>query len=185
MTIPVHNLNESHRELLKRHFDELAEADVVLRFGSNIKPEVRHAYVDGINFERDAVFGVYADDLSLLGVAHLACMDGAAELGLSVLEAYRGHGIGTALFNRAAIRARNLQIVELFMICLAQNGAIMHLARKAGMRIIVDRGDADAYLELPPGTPLTFGQEIAEQGYARFDWALKANVDYMRRLTRT
>ena len=30
-----------------------------------------------------------------------------------------------------------------------------------------------------------FGQEVAEQGYARFDWALKANVDYMRRLTRT
>ena len=123
MTIPLHNLKEAHREMPKRHFDELAEADVVLRFGSNIQPEVRHAYVDGINFERDAVFGVYADDLSLPGAAHLACLDGAAELGLSVLESYRGHGIGTALVNRAAIRPRNLPIVELFLTYLAPSGS--------------------------------------------------------------
>lgn len=182
MTVPVHDLTESHRDLLKRHFDQLADEDVVLRFGSNINRDARHAYVDGINFERDAVFGVYADDLSLLGVAHLACLHGAAELGLSVLAGHRSHGIGSALFDRAAMRARNLQIIELFMNCLAQNGAIMHIARKAGMRIVVEHAGADAYLELPPGTPFTIGQEMAEREFARFDWALKANVDYLRRL---
>ncbi len=182
MTVPVHNLNETHRDLLKQHFDQLADEDVVLRFGSNINRDARHAYVDSINFDRDAVFGVYTDHLSLLGVAHLACLHGAAELGLSVLSPYRGHGIGSALFARAAMRARNLQIVELFMNCLAQNGAIMHIARKAGMRIVIEHTGADAYLELPPGTPLTIGQEMAEQEFARFDWALKANVDYLRRL---
>jgi GNAT superfamily N-acetyltransferase len=185
MTIPIHSLNLSHLDLLKRHFDELADDDVQLRFGSLLNRDARHAYVDSIRFERDAVFGVYSDDLSLLGVAHLACMVGAAELGLSVLSPYRGNGIGTALFNRAAMRARNLQIVDLFMNCLAQNGAIMHLARKAGMRIIVDHSGADAYLELPPGNPLTLGQELAEQQFAQFDWTLKTNVNYLRSVTRT
>lgn len=184
MTLPVHNLNDSHVGLLKRHFDELADDDVRLRFGSLLNHDARHAYVDSIRFARDAVFGVYTDDLALLGVGHLACFNGAAELGISVLAPYRGHGIGTALFNRAAIRARNLQIVELFMNCLAQNGAIMHIARKAGMRIVIEDAGADAYLELPPGNPLTIGQELAEQQFAQFDWTLKANVDYLRRVTR-
>lgn len=183
MTVPVHDLNASHIEQLKQHFDALSDEDVHLRFGNNLCREARHAYVDGINFERDSVFGVYADDLTLLGVAHLACMAGAAELGLSVLPAYRSQGIGSALFNRAAMRARNLQIVELFMNCLAHNGAIMHLARKAGMKIVVEQGGADAFLELSPGTPLTLGQDLAAQGFARFDWVLKANLDCMRRLT--
>ncbi len=183
MTNPVHRLDRSHLELVKRHFDELDDADVYLRFGILLNHDARHAYVDGIRFERDAVFGVYSDELTLLGVAHLACLDGAAELGISVLSPFRGHGIGTALFNRAAIRARNLNIVELFMHCLAQNAAILHIARKAGMRIVIEDSDADAYLELPPGNPLTFGQEMVEQQFAQFDWTLKANVGYLRRVT--
>jgi len=185
MTVPVHSLNPSHRDLLKRHFDELGDEDVHLRFGSTINLDARHAYVDNLRFERDTLFGVYADDLSLLGVAHLACLDGAAELGISVLAPYRGHGIGTALFQRAAMRARNLQVVELFMNCLTQNGAIMHIARKAGMRIVIDHSGADAYLQLPPGNPLTFGQEVAAQELALFDWTLKSNVESMRRMTGT
>ena len=185
MTIPVHRLNHSHLDLVKRHFDELADDDVRLRFGNLLNRDARHAYVDSLRFERDAVFGVYTDQLTLLGIAHLACLEGAAELGLSVLSGHRGHGIGTALFHRAAMHARNLQIVELFMNCLTQNHAIMHIARKAGMRIVIDQSGADAYLELPPGNPLTIGQELAEQQFARFDWTLKANVDYLRKLTRT
>ncbi len=185
MTIPVHRLNHSHLELVKQHFGELADDDVRLRFGSVLNRDARHAYVDSIRFERDSVFGIYTDELTLLGVAHLACLDGAAELGISVLPAYRGHGVGTALFNRAAMHARNLRIIELFMNCLAQNAAIMHIARKAGMRIVVDHFDADAYLELPPGNPLTIGQELAQQQFAQFDWTLKANVDYLRKVTRT
>jgi len=184
MTIPVYRLNDSHLDLLKRHFDELADDDVRLRFGSLLNRDARHAYVDSISFERDAVFGVYSDELTLLGVIHLACFKGTAELGISVLSPYRGHGIGTALFNRAATHARNLQIVELFMNCLTQNGTIMHMARKAGMRIVVEHSGVDAYMELPPGNPMTFGQELLEQQFAQFDWTLKANADYLRQVIR-
>jgi GNAT superfamily N-acetyltransferase len=182
MTIPVHHLDHTHVGLLKRHFDELADDDVYLRFGSLLNHDARNAYVDSIRFERDAVFGVYTDELTLLGVAHLACFDGAAELGISVMSPFRGHGIGTALFNRAATRARNLQLGELFMNCLAQNRAIMHIAKKAGMRIVVDEYGADAYLELAPGNPLTFSQDFAHQQLAQFDWTLKTNLNYLRRL---
>ena len=156
------------------------------RFGcvlaTALSPEARCAYVDGISFERDALFGVYADDLTLLGVAHLACLEGAAELGISVPAPYQNHGIGTALFERATIHARNLQIAELFMNCLSHNAAMLSIARKAGMRIVIDNAGADAYLELPPGTPFTVGQEFAEQRVALLDWTFKSNVKSLRRL---
>ena len=184
MKTPVYSLNPVHVDLIKAHFASLDDASVQLRFGNNLSREARDAYVDGIRFDRDALFGVYADDLTLLGVAHLARLDDSAELGISVRTPYHNHGIGTALFERAAMHARNQQIVELFMNCLARNGAMMHIARKAGMRIVVENAGADAYLELPPGTPFTVGQEFAEQKVALLDWTLKSNVEHLRRLTR-
>lgn len=60
---------------------------------------------------------------------------------------------------------------------------MLHIARKPGMRIIVENAGADAYLELPPGTPFTMGQEFAEQKVALLDWILKSNVQCQRRLT--
>lgn len=184
MTIPVFSLSAIHRDRLKQHFDTLDEAAVYLRFGHKLSRDARWAYVDQICFERDALFGVFADDLNLIGVAHLACLDTAAELGVSVSTSRQNHGIGLALFKRPAIHARNLQIRQLQMNCLAQNGAMMHIARKEGMQIVVEHADADAHLELPPGTPLTLGQEFLEQEVARLDWTLKANVDYLRRSLR-
>jgi RimJ/RimL family protein N-acetyltransferase len=184
MTMPVFQLQASHRELLKRHFDELAPEDVYLRFGSTLNQDARLRYVDGINFERDAVFGVFADDLSLLGVAHLACLPGSAELGVSVLHDCRNMGIGSTLFRRAAIHARNLQITQLFVHCLTQNQAMMHIARKNGMRVVVDHTDAEAHLALEPGNVATIGEAYAAQEVARLDWMFKAQVDCLRKLAR-
>lgn len=187
MTIPVHNLCATHIPQLNAHFDALDPGDTHLRFGNNLSRVAKHLYVESIDFTRDSVFGVYADDLTLLGVAHLASFSGAAELGLSVLPAYRSHGVGSALFDRGVTRARNLQVVELFMHCIAHNNAIMHIARKAGMKIVIEDGDADAYLELPADDIFTHGftqvQDIAAQGLAQFDLAVKEHLARLRRLT--
>ena len=66
-TISVHSLNSSHVALLKRHFNELADDDVRLRFGNLLNHDARRACADNIRFERNAVFGVHSDDLNLLG----------------------------------------------------------------------------------------------------------------------
>ena len=173
-SVAVQQLDANHAALIADHFKTLADDDLRLRFGMPMRAEQIDRYVASINFERDVVFGVYADDLTLVAVAHLACWPGAGELGLSVLPGHRGSGIGTALFDRAVMRARNAHIVELFMHCLAQNDAIMHIARKAGMRVVHDHSEVDAFLELEPGNPLTLGQEAFAQQYALFEWARKA-----------
>ena len=174
MSIHVHELNRHHVAAIKRHFSALGDEDLRLRFGAPVGVAQIDNYVEGIDFERDAVFGVYADDLTLIGVAHLPCRDGAAELGLSVLERFRASGIGTALFKRAVVHARNEQAGQLFMHCLTQNDAIMHIARKEGMRVVREQSETEAYLELPPGNALTFGQEMLDRDLALFDWSCKA-----------
>ncbi len=180
MTHSIYRLDRSHLAAIHAHFDALGDDETRLRFGSFRDTLLRHAYVDSIPFERDSVFGVYANDLTLVGIAHLACLDGTSELGLSVLGAYQGRGIATALFNRAIVRARNLNIRKLTMHCLPHNSAMMHIAHTAGMKVVTADGGTNAYLELPPGNLFTFEQDATEQGLAAFDWVVKASLESQR-----
>ncbi|MFX6330911.1 hypothetical protein ABTF76_21900, partial [Acinetobacter baumannii] len=55
----VKELSPRARRHLLRHFLALEEKDRLLRFGSKLSDEMVTRYVEGINFERDTVFGVY------------------------------------------------------------------------------------------------------------------------------
>ncbi|HEX5767263.1 MAG TPA: GNAT family N-acetyltransferase [Burkholderiales bacterium] len=173
MNIPIRELSRLEREALVPHFLALGADDRRLRFGAPLNDEAVRAYVERIDFERDAVFGVYDDSLELIAAAHVARANGHAELGVSVLPGNRGRGIGGALLARAHMRARNWGVNALFMHCLTENGAMMHLARKQRMRIVVESGEADAWLSLPPADASSHFGEAFAQRVALFDYALK------------
>ena len=168
----VHQLGPADHARIAQHFLQLNDDDRRLRFGSVLDDAGIRSYCGKLDFDAGAVFGVYGNDLQLDGVAHLALWHGAGEVGLSVLTGARGAGIGGLLFDRAALHARNMGIAELFMHSLRENEAIRHIARRAGMRIVTEAGEADAYLELSKPTSLTIGQELYEQQCALIDWTL-------------
>jgi RimJ/RimL family protein N-acetyltransferase len=180
--VPVRELHAGHGAEVLHHLLLLNEEDRRLRFGTQTPDEVIHHYVDGLDFNRDAVFGSFDSHLSLIGMAHLAYLPKtkgqphAAEFGVSVLPDGRGQGIGTALLARASVHSRNTRIETLFVHCLANNRAMMHLAQKAGMRVEYAYGDADAYLKLPPANSGTIVEEAANEQWADFDYALKENL---------
>ena len=183
MSLPIQRITETSRPALTAHFLALPPEDVRLRFGTPRAPESIATYTEQIDFDRDAVFGVFDDELRLAGVAHLAFGDDMAELGVSVLPGHRGRGIGSALFGRAAEHARNRFVTRMFMHCLSENAAMMHIAKKSGMTICVDTGEADAFLKLPPADPASVAGEFVEQRLALFDYALKAQVATLKRVT--
>jgi len=185
LNIPATRLGEASRPELKRHFLALDLDDVRLRFGSMLSAPAIEEYVARIDFERDAVFGVHDEALALVGVAHVGFTEGLAELGVSVLAGHRGQGIGGALLARASEHARNRFLDRLYMHCLAENTAMMRLARKLEMEICVDAGEADAFLKLPPADPASVTGEFVEQRLALFDYALKAQVVPFRQLAAT
>jgi RimJ/RimL family protein N-acetyltransferase len=187
-TIPVKELRERDRRRMLKHFLTLERNDRLLRFGSPVNDEQIARYVGGIDFDRDLVFGVYNRVFKLVAVGHLAFADRdadkhkatekdqVAEFGVSVSKSARGLGIGSKLFERANIACRNNDVDTLYMHCLSSNATMMHIAKKAGMEIHRDHGEADAYLKLGPADPASVLQEAMEEQLASIDYALKANV---------
>jgi RimJ/RimL family protein N-acetyltransferase len=180
--IPVKRLSQLSRVALLDHFHALSTEDLRLRFGGPMTEERLAQYLAGIDLGRDALFGVFDGELRLVGVAHVARMEDGAELGVSVIPAERGKGIGNALFQRANAYARNQFLGQLFMHCLIENKVMMHIARKNGMQIVTEAGEADAYLELPPTDTATIAHEMLQERVALFDVALKAQVRGAKRM---
>lgn len=188
-TVRVKELSERDRRRLLMHFLGLEQSDRMLRFGSPLPDELVTRYVQKLDFVRDTVFGVYDSKLKLVGVGHLAfaprdalpvvtaatTKQRIAEFGVSVSASARGMGIGSRMFERAAIHCRNEDVDTLYMHCLASNQTMIHIAKKAGMQIQRAHGEADAYLKLEPANPVTMIQEAVEEQVALLDFTLKAN----------
>lgn len=182
----VKELGERDRRRVLRHLLALDSNDRLLRFGSMIPDAQIAAYVGKIDFSRDIVFGVVNNVFQLVGMGHLAfasadgrkstTKDQVAEFGVSVSASARGQGVGTRLFQRAAIHCRNSDVDTLYMQCLTSNQTMMHIARKAGMRIKREYGEADAHLELPPPSPGSVMAEALEEQFAAIDYTVKANA---------
>ena len=148
--VAVVRLNLKYRGDIAGHLLQLPLEDRRLRFGHAIPDDAVRAYVEGIDFARDSVFGIHGPALDLVGVAHLALDPGKkiAELGVSVDPSLRTKGYGFALLQRSVLHAANLGYRVLFMYCLAENATMMHLAQKAGLTLVIERGEADARLKL-------------------------------------
>lgn len=180
--IPVRELHAGHKDEILNHLLQLNDEDRRLRFGTQTPDEVITHYVEHLDFNKDTVFGIFNDDLKLIGMAHLAYLPEsknqarAAEFGVSVLPEGRAQGLGTALLQRSAVHSRNTRIETLYVHCLASNKAMMHLAQKAGMRVEYAYGDADAYLKLSPASPATIVEEAANEQWADLDYAMKSNL---------
>jgi GNAT superfamily N-acetyltransferase len=196
--ILVKQLGERDRSRMRKHFIALQDSDRLLRFGMVLSDELIEAYVAKIDFSRDIVYGVYGRALALLGVGHLAfapcdalpalgCIiagtgkERVAEFGVSVAASARGMGIGSQMFERAAMHCRNADIDTLTMHCLSSNHTMMHIAKKAGMEIHRDGSEADAYLRLLPSNPASIFQEAIEEQAANFDYTFRANTHAVQR----
>ncbi len=180
--ILVLELNKSHVEMMRSHLLSLGENDRRLRYGMNATDTFINSYVDSFNFSRDCFFGVINNSLKVIGLAHLAYgqllpgQEHSAEFGVSVSENGRGFGVGTALFKRSAIHARNTFISVLYVHCLSSNAAMMHIARKAGMVVEFSYGEADAFLRLPPGNSQSLIIEAMQDQSAIFDYSIKQGI---------
>ena len=161
-------LGDINRERLRAHFLQLDAQDRHLRFGASINDSAVVSYVDGIDFVRDEVYAITDDSQQILGAVHIAILEQEAELGLSVLVAARGQGVGNALFERAVMRLRNRCVREVLVRCLYQNAAMMHLAQKYGMQIQQDGSDREARLVLPAATSGTYMLEWLQDQQAAY-----------------
>jgi hypothetical protein len=164
---PAARLGEGDRAALASHFLALDREDRRLRFGSSLGDDALRAYVERIDFGHDGVFAVRDFGGRLLAAIHVPVTGDIAELGLSVLAGYRNLGLGGEIFARALTYLRNRGVRSIFVHCLSENAAMMHLSRKHGMRIVRAGPETDARLELAPADAGSHFMEWLDESYAR------------------
>lgn len=180
--VPIRSLGSNHRERIALHLLALDVHDRYLRFGFAATDEQIQRYVDGLNFERDEIFGIYNRRLELIAMAHLAfepdstVVDACAEFGVSVSKSARGRGYGARLFDRAAMHARNEGVHRMLIHALSENTAMLKIARNAGAKVERDGSESEALLHLPPATLDTRLSELVAEHMAQTDYQIKVQV---------
>jgi RimJ/RimL family protein N-acetyltransferase len=187
--VPIRSLAPRHRPRIATHLMALNEHDRYLRFGYPATDEQIAHYVDGIDFDRDEVFGIFNRRLELIAMAHLANAPATAqghpsmaEFGASVLTKARGRGYGSRLFDHAVMHARNRGVDTLFIHALSENAAMLKIARKAGATVERAGSETECWLKLPPETIVTRFGELMEQQAAELDYRLKVQAHRMNEI---
>ena len=179
--VPIRSIGPSHNERIAAHLLALSPADRYLRFGYAANDEQIRRYVDGLDYVRDDIFGIYNRKLELIAMAHLAFstnpeLKSCAEFGVSVLAHARGRHYGSRLFDRAVMHARNEGVDMMFIHALSENTVMLNIARKAGATIERDGSESEAYLKLPPADLDSRMTELALEQIAQTDYRLKVQA---------
>ena len=179
--LPIRSIGPRERGRILKHLLELSPRDRYLRFGYAASDEQVRRYVDGLDFERDELFGIHNRRLDLIAMAHLAFAPAeqhsdCAEFGVSVASHARGRGYGARLFERAVVTARNEGVGMLFIHALSENTAMLKIARGAGATVERSGSESEAHLVLPKATFDSRMNEIALDHYAEVDYQLKARA---------
>lgn len=183
--VPIRSLSPRHKPRVARHLRALPTADRYLRFGYAATDEQIDRYVQGLNFERDEIFGVFNRRLELVAMAHLAYSvdpqwSTCAEFGVSVSPHQRGKGLGAKLFAHAVMHARNQGVNLLFIHALSENVAMLKIARRAGAVVQRDGSESEAYLSMPQATLDSQLNGLMQEQMAELDYQLKMQAHQFR-----
>lgn len=137
--------------------------DVILKLGQHISH----------NSSLHKIFVVENSDLEVVAAGHISLEDDKPELAFSVFKDYQGQGIGSLLMTRVLEWCRNRNIRDGYMVCLPNNDPIKHLARKHGILVHNEQGEAMANIELPAPTPSSIFSEMVHKQFDLFSHASK------------
>ena len=176
MTHTIYRLEKSEFHRYKLHLLSLDEESRYMRFGYPIRTEqiieLCNKWRD--DSDRNIIFAIENSDLEVVGVAHISLVDEPAELAFSVLKECQGQGMGDALMKRAIEYCQNHNIKHGCMVCLGSNDKIKSLARKNGILVKTEYGDASAEIKIPDPNPVSLWHEVVSDQFAKIDHLGKA-----------
>ncbi|MCC6469850.1 MAG: GNAT family N-acetyltransferase [Alphaproteobacteria bacterium] len=155
--------------LLKEHLLRLEPDDRIRRFQGQLSDERIAAYVDGLD-RFHVVVVAWIEDGRVRGAAELVRFGvpivTRAEIAVTVDKDWQDRGVGTELLRRALTIARNRGVEQVFMICLAENGRMRHIADKFAGRLIDLGGEVEATMALKAPDGWSLWQEAMDVGHA-------------------
>jgi RimJ/RimL family protein N-acetyltransferase len=187
--VAINTLGKLHKSKIKKHLLSLDNQDRFMRFGYTATDEHIERYVDGLNYERDDIYGIFSDSMELVAMAHLALpnendKEKQAEFGVSVLKTQRGKGYGNKLFERASIHATNNNIKTIFIHALSENAHMLKIARKHGAVLNREGSETEAYVSLAKPSIDTQLNELMLEQYAKTNYDIRREIkkfwDFMK-----
>jgi RimJ/RimL family protein N-acetyltransferase len=158
------------------HLLRLNADDRYLRFGAKVNDNAIVSHVHTKTKDKKIILAAFDNQLNVIATCEIAFMRkpnsffaDMAEIGLSVEVAHRGQGLGSELFERALIIARNRRVKLFTSYCLTRNGFMMRIAKAHGMRIESDHGSSEATMELTKYDASTVLAEMLGEGMAIVD----------------
>ncbi len=154
MTSPyiVLKLNEHDKEKVLDHFLNLDKESVYTRFCAPLKDDNITQYVNKLNFEEQGIFGIFNEDLKLIGIGECFLTENKgkkkAELAFSVMKEHQGKGLGNMLVQKLISFASIEQAQEIEMYHLSANSKVTKLAKKVGMTTTNEYGESHSHVNL-------------------------------------
>jgi GNAT superfamily N-acetyltransferase len=147
-------------DLLAAHLLRLDPESRHCRFAAGVSDETIAAYADQA-LGSDAVVHGFLSDGILRGAAELRFLgSGSAEVAVTVEESWRLTGVGSALFGRLLLTARNRGIDDLVMTCLPSNRGMQRLAARFEGKITYASGESFAEVKARPATAISLWREV-------------------------
>ena len=152
--VVVRPIEPSDRDALARGFERLSEDSRYQRFMTGISElgEGDLAYLTEVD-QHDHVALVAFDGDDLVGVARFVRRDGtaSAEAAVTIVDDWQGRGLGTALANLLAERARDEGMTAFTALLLATNTQMQDVLASIGPARVISRdaGTIEIEVEIP------------------------------------
>lgn len=165
----VRRLWWAERDLWRRHLQRLGAEARRDRFAGLVSDSFIEQYCEAASPFTLALFGAFIDG-ELRAVGEFALLDREwprrAELAFSVEDAWQNQGLGSALFRRLLVHARNQSVQRVYIVSEPGNMRMHRVARKAGMVLSTEAGELEGRLELLGPSYFSVMEELLEESMA-------------------
>lgn len=152
---------------LKAHLLRLDPESRRMRFGTPVTDYFVEHYAQNALGNHSIAHGYFVDGV-LRGVAELrgfrGVAGGEAEAAFSVEQKFQNKGVGTELFSRTVLAARNRGISKLFVNFLSQNARMQAIAKKFDAVVTYDSDGGHAQIDAPRANALSVWKEAVTDG---------------------
>lgn len=168
-------------DAFRRHLKRLDIETRQLRFGSPVNDAFLDNYADSAYRLDTIVYGAFegGEIHASAELRPITLEDGGkAEIAFTVEREDQSHGLGTLLMECLVTAAQNRNIQHLYVICLAGNDKMRHLAEKFGAHMKMEYGELSGEIRPSVATPMSYLDETMREAnglmLAMLDWRLPA-----------
>jgi GNAT superfamily N-acetyltransferase len=181
--ITFRKLWASDSAALQAHLLRLDPESRRMRFGTPVTDYFIEHYAQNALGSHSISHGYFVDGV-LRGVAELrgfrGVAGGEAEAAFSVEKNFQNKGIGTELFGRTVLAARNRGISKLFVNFLSQNARMQAIAKKFDAVLTFDSDGVQGKIDAPRANALSIWKEALTDGQDLADSVMRTHSRTLR-----